>query len=1172
MNNYTIKELFEKDINRPIDGVIKVDKKDEESVYKELDEYVLTQETLKHFDDFFTRFTDIQNQPDDKIGVWISGFFGSGKSHFIKMLAYLLENNNVKGKKVIDFFKEKISDPQIISNIEKSINSSSKDVILFNIDSKANTSGNKKDQIVNVLMKVFNEKRGYSGDFFWLAELEEDLDYKGLYDSFKNEFKNINGNTWESRRDAYAFEQDAIIKALNKINYQSEESLKRLFDLDGKHYTLNVEKFAKKVKDYCIRKNKDHQVIFLVDEIGQYIGESTDLMLNLQTITEELGVLLKGKGWIVVTSQADIDTITKNKVKSSDFSKIQGRFGKPLNLSSANVDEVITKRILKKKPEFEKILRSVYEENKIILKNLISFSQGTAEMKNYLSEENFSDVYPFIPYQFILVQKVFDKIRTTGFTGKHLAKGERSMLSAFKESLENRGEEKVGCLIPFYEFYTSIENFLDPIIKRTIDQAKKINSLNDFDIKILKTLFLIKNIKELKANVDNLTVLSVEHIDEDKLALQKKIIESLDKLKAQTLIHKTEDIYYFLTDEEQDVNRDIKRQEVDRHSIRDDVFNIIFDDICPNKYESYNFNKILDDRQKMVQNADLSVKLITPHHIEQRYDNQMLQDGSRRCVIDSSDTLLILFPDNSKFLNDLKEVHKINTYLTHNDSNTVSNILKDIYNAKAQERDKLKNSARENIKEQLINSEVYIDGKKISLDVRDATDFIKEGLRLLVENVYRKSNYIEQDYEYEEDIKKILKNTDLEKWDLGKKVNTLALKEIKEHIKLNHEQNIHVLLGDIKSKFMKKPYGWKEMTISGLLAILYVKGEISLKYQQEIVGFDPDLVTKYLSKRDYLDKIKISIREKTEEQELNEIKKIVRELFDKTNIPSTESELFIFIKKEIDDLKNECAVAIKEYELNKYPGKIFIETFDNYLDNYTFKNESGIFLKYLLKTKDEFKEKLEKAKPTLKFFKSDQRKIYSDGLKSLKDIERNLYYLSDEGKSNLQKLKKIYESEEPFSDIKNITLLLNEINTELNNKSENKKNEILEDLKNVKNYVTDEISKTSINIGDFKLSKLHMFDEIEKRLKESNDCVYISNQKSFILETKKNILDELNKELISKAKEEGNNDLKRTKIIEAGDFFKYSKVIENDDDLKEYMELLNNKLKEIIKKENLRLI
>src|SRR5690554_652312 len=165
--------------------------------------------------------------------------------------------------------------------------------------------------------------------------------------------------------------------------------------------------------------------------MGQYIGEDSNLMLNLQTVTEDLGTACNGKVWIVVTSQQEIDKITE--VKGNDFSKIQGRFDTRLSLSSANVDEVIKKRILVKNDTGEQTLKLLYEQRETVVKNLIVFNDGV-EKKLYRDKEDFALVYPFVPYQFDLLASVLTSIRIHGASGKHLAEGERSMLALFKES------------------------------------------------------------------------------------------------------------------------------------------------------------------------------------------------------------------------------------------------------------------------------------------------------------------------------------------------------------------------------------------------------------------------------------------------------------------------------------------------------------------------------------------------------------------------------------------------------------------------------------------------------------------------------------------------------------------------------------------------------------------
>ena len=173
-----IKDMFEKDISRDIKGVIKVGQNNEENIYQELDEYVVTNELLKHFTKFFSNYSKGIQSPTDDIGVWISGFFGSGKSHFLKILSYILDSNlEVHGRRPIDFFKEdgKITNPMVIGDMEAATNVSS-DVILFNIDSKSSSQSNSdKDDILNVFIKVFNEMRGYCGGMPFLANFEKKI-------------------------------------------------------------------------------------------------------------------------------------------------------------------------------------------------------------------------------------------------------------------------------------------------------------------------------------------------------------------------------------------------------------------------------------------------------------------------------------------------------------------------------------------------------------------------------------------------------------------------------------------------------------------------------------------------------------------------------------------------------------------------------------------------------------------------------------------------------------------------------------------------------------------------------------------------------------------------------------------------------------------------------------
>ena len=373
-----IKQLFKKDIAREIKGVIKVGQEAENDVRQELDEYVVTDELQAHFVYFFKQYLKSLNVPTDQMGVWISGFFGSGKSHFLKILSYLLDSNlEVDGKKAVEFFREKIQDQALLDQMQQVADAPS-DIILFNTPSKSeDDNGDSKLSIVKVFNKVFNEKLGYSASIPWVAQMEEILDQNGQYKSFKQVFQAKSELAWEDAREEIYYNEDMIVETLVEVANMSEESARRWIDNGEESYEISVDSFAKRIKKYVDKQPADYHLVFLADEMGQFVSDDVHRMLDLQTIVEDLGKYTLGKVWVIVTSQQDIDELEKDIHSSQDFSKIQGRFNTRLSLSSANADEVIKKRLLEKNDSGKDAVQLLYtSEVKASLRNKINFSDG----------------------------------------------------------------------------------------------------------------------------------------------------------------------------------------------------------------------------------------------------------------------------------------------------------------------------------------------------------------------------------------------------------------------------------------------------------------------------------------------------------------------------------------------------------------------------------------------------------------------------------------------------------------------------------------------------------------------------------------------------------------------------------------------------------------------------
>ena len=182
-----LSSFFKKAVNRPIEGVIKADDVEDLKLKTEVEEYVLTDEVEQRLEAFFEAY----NRYEGVNGVWISGFFGSGKSHLLKMLALLLENKVIDGHSVADLFVEKCSDDnEILKGAMKTAARIPSKSILFNIDQKADViSKTETDALVSVFVKVFDEACGYYGKQAYIAQFEIELDRDGLFVPFKNELK-----------------------------------------------------------------------------------------------------------------------------------------------------------------------------------------------------------------------------------------------------------------------------------------------------------------------------------------------------------------------------------------------------------------------------------------------------------------------------------------------------------------------------------------------------------------------------------------------------------------------------------------------------------------------------------------------------------------------------------------------------------------------------------------------------------------------------------------------------------------------------------------------------------------------------------------------------------------------------------------------------------------------
>ena len=748
-----IQSMFKDNIDRPINGVVKVDQDESSVLIQELDEYVITKELKRHFITFFNNYLESFDESTADIGVWISGFFGSGKSHFLKMLSYLLENKEVLGERTVERFRSKFSkDPATFMLIDQATRGTTH-TILFNIDIEGSINKD-KTAVLRVFAKMFYNYLGFYGENLKVAKLEQFVARQGKTEQFRRVFEEKNGAPWLESRDAYAFFEDDVVATLQEVLGMSEQAASNWFN-GTETVETSIAQLVSEIKEYVDGQPKDFRLLFMIDEVGQYVGGDTDLLINLQSLVEKLGSECNGKVWVVCTGQEAIDEIIK--ARENEFSRIQARFKTRLSLSSSSVDEVIQQRILQKKDEAKHTLEQIYTANDSVLRNLFSFRDAVQDIKGYAGAVEFAKNFPFVPYQFILMQKVFAEIRKHGNSGKHLSGGERSMLSGFQEAAQRIEDRDEYALAPFYLFYDTVHSFLDSSIRRVIERCERAaldgNGIEPQDVDVLKLLYLIRYVDDIKANLDNIVILMADDIRMEKIAMREKVRGSLDRLLSQNYIGRSGDTYNFLTDEEQDIQREIKRTPVATADIVSYIARMIFGDIYTTKkfrYGRYDFafDQMVDGQVVGTLTGGMMLRILT-------VATDPTEKIELRLLAESAGQAIVVLAENP-YYESLERAMKIRKYVKQRNVAQLPKSVQDIIRDQQDEAGKYETTAAEDLKKAIAGAQFYVDGEHIEIKGGDAKSKIDQALEYLVAHVYSELGLITKFAETDADIYTIL--------------------------------------------------------------------------------------------------------------------------------------------------------------------------------------------------------------------------------------------------------------------------------------------------------------------------------------------------------------------------------------------------------------------------------
>lgn len=987
-----IRDMFAEDINRSINGVIKVDQDTTDVIEQEVREYVITKELKKHFISFFDYYSDAFDNPTDDIGVWISGFFGSGKSHFLKMLSYILENRQVGDTSTVEMFRRKFEDdPATFMMIDRATRRSA-ETILFNIDIEGSMIKD-KTAVLRVFAKMFYKHLGFYGEDLKIAMLEKYIDQLGKTEEFRRIFEEKMGKPWVEQRKVLAFIGKYVVPTLMEVLDISESDATNWFK-DKTAVEFSIAQLVDDIKEYVEDKPDDFRLLFMIDEVGQYVGTDTDMLLNLQSLTEKIGSECGGKVWIMCTGQEAIDEIIK--VRADEFSRIQARFKTRLSLSSSSVDEVIQKRILKKTDDSETLLSELYEENDSVLRNLFSFTDAILDIKGYNGSQEFVANFPFVPYQFIIMQKVFAEIRKHGNSGKHLSGGERSMLSGFQEAAQRVQERDEYTLVPFFMFYDTVHSFLDSSIRRVVERCERAaeqgHGVKTNDVDVLKLLYLVRYIDDIPANLDNIVILMADDLRSDKITMREKVRESLNRLQGQNYIGRSGDTYNFLTDEEQDIQREIKNTDVDTAAIVERIGQLIFSDIYETKKYKYgkydfDFDKMIDGYSVGAVTGGMKLRFLTVA--------TDAVEKSELSLMTSSKGQAIVVLSESPYFENLENAMKIRKYVKGRNVPQLPQSVQDIIRKQQSEAGKYESDAKDLLKKAIESAEYYVDGEHLEVKSGDAKNRIDQALEYLVSNVYSELDLITKNAESDADILEILNGSEI--MISGTESNRGAAAKVEEYLEMQDRMNLPTSMFDVQTRYQSIPYGWREIDIAAVVAQLMYQQKVTIKYGGTTIQPDNAKLPDMLRKKSEIGKTKISKRKTLSAAKMNAVRSLLREYFDLMDVPNDEDSLVSFIIEKFSEQKRHYQELDDKYRTKaNYPDhKLVLQAIELMTDVLSQQKDNIALIDRVLKREEDLFDSKDDLQNVEGFFKN-QVQIFDKAVNMVNSLRDEQDYLSGE--------------------------------------------------------------------------------------------------------------------------------------------------------------------------------
>lgn len=1048
-----LKDLYSKPINRAVNPAVSATKFDPETERIEIDEYVFTDEIINGL----FRILDAikNNKPYDHVGIWIDGYYGSGKSHFLKYLDYCITPSTreravsrlLAAVKAIDPLDEKHNlsfDYDELLSIANWLKRATIDTCIFNLETSYDNSTDKKKAFLHVFWNEFNGKRGFNKFNITLAQnLEKPLAEKGVFEAFKERIAEEGGD-WNDpgmAADLIDNELDWVLDIAKELapTLSVDSIRERIIKRDT---NMSIDRFGMELASYLKDKGDDYRLILLADEVSQFINKERDRYLNLQEIITKLSEACDNKVWVACTAQQDLSEIMDDchiAEEKDKEGKIKGRFEVKVSLKGTQPEVITQKRILDKKEEVKPELAALYNKYKAGFD--LQFKLPTS-YSSYESQDDFVDYYPFVPYQFKLIMQVFNSFLNLGYVAKEVKGNERSIIKVIHSTAKTNADAELGKFISFDELYNNMfEEGLQARGQKAVDNALRMARTYQTDrpertrlaVRVANVLFMICNISQtdqlvFPATLDNVTSLLINDMETPRLNIKNEVEKVIEFLCDNNIIRREQgkngapETYAFYSEEEMKVAQLIQSQVVDNNTQAEqlkEIFNRYITALRnKEQYKTRSFSVGLTIKQRtfLSNNPDVQVEFVMDADYETAEQLALQNSNVNRMVYYVGPQ----YRDNKRLYNAFYWYCQANRYMATPVTSEDNKKTRDEFEKRANE---LYDGIIRKEFEKILDTCPIVSGLSVidetELGQKRGNDRYRVAMDKHLSGIYTKANLV--DYpsmpRTTEQLKKaILRNVNPGDYEGMNAVLTDAEHEVEIYL---NKQFAEVNISDVLAKFAKAPYGWDN------ICTLYIINELVRRHNRDYsYANNPNVETSTVANRIVSESNKFTLRQAKviSPQVIQNFIAAWKEIFGISAVPSsTDSTQLFRACRDIESIHS-LAKFIKGYkdieqQIAGYqfcqPIREAIDLFESWLNE----RDPLKFFNLVIAAKDEAKVLIDKCKEVAQFT-HDQLDTYKQLLQFLDDNQYNFPFVPMEMQGAVTDFNKLKNDPWPISGLR----------------------------------------------------------------------------------------------------------------------------------------------------------